>query len=194
LLAGLVRCGRCGRKMQVRYFASSRQRSTYQCTRAAHQTGSNAACQRIDGRRVDQVVLDAVFHALEPATLRATAGALAHAEGEHQQRLRAFEAALERTQYEAERAQRQFELVEPENRLVARSLETEWEARLAEVARAEATLADQRARKPVSLTDEEAAWLERAGADLRGVRRRQHHHGRAQAVTAHHSRRSYCHS
>ena len=169
LLPGLVRCGRCGRKMQVRYFAASRQRAIYQCTRAAHQTGSNSACQRIDGRRVDQVVLDAVFHALEPATLRATAGALAHAEAEHKERLRAFEAAVERSQYEAERARRQFDLVEPENRLVARSLESEWEARLAEVARAEAALADHRARKPVSLTDEEAAWLERAGADLRAV-------------------------
>ena len=54
-----------------------------------------------------------------------------------QQRLRAFEAAVERTQYEAERARRQFDLVEPENRLVARGLESEWEVRLAEVARAE---------------------------------------------------------
>jgi hypothetical protein len=114
-------------------------------------------------------VLDAVFHALEPASLRATTGALAHAEAEYEQRLRAFEAALERAQYEAERAPRQFDLVEPENRLVARGLENEWEARLAEVARAEAALAEQRARKPVSLTDEEAAWLERAGADLRVV-------------------------
>jgi DNA invertase Pin-like site-specific DNA recombinase len=169
LLTGLARCGRCGRKMQVRYSAASRQRSTYQCTRAAHQSGSNSACQRIDGRRVDQVVLDAVFHALQPASLRASAGALAHAEAEHEQRLRAFEAALERVQYDAERARRQFDLVEPENRLVARGLENEWEARLAEVARAEAALAEQRTRKPVSLTDEEAAWLERAGADLRAV-------------------------
>ena len=169
LLTGLACCGRCGRKMQVRYFAASRQRSTYQCTRAAHQTGSNSACQRIDGRRVDQVVLDAVFHALEPASLRATTGALAHAETEYEQRLRAFEAALERAQYEAERARRQFDLVEPENRLVARGLENEWETRLAEVARAEAALAAQRTRKPLSLTDEEAAWLERAGADLRAV-------------------------
>jgi DNA invertase Pin-like site-specific DNA recombinase len=169
LLTGLACCGRCGRKMQVRYLAASRQRSTYQCTRAAHQTGSNSACQRIDGRRVDQVVLEAVFHALEPASLRATTGALAHAEAEYEQRLRAFEAALERAQYEAERARRQFDLVEPENRLVARGLENEWETRLAEVARAEVALAEQRTRKPVSLTDEEAAWLGRVGADLRAV-------------------------
>jgi DNA invertase Pin-like site-specific DNA recombinase len=169
LLQGLVRCGRCGRRMQVGYWGASGQRPTYACTRAASETGSNSACQRVGGQRVDRVVLDAVFAALEPATLQATARALAHAEAEHEQRLRAFEKALERARYEAERARRQFDAVEPENRLVARSLEAEWEARLAEVARADAALADQRSRKPVSLTDEEAAWLERAGADLRAV-------------------------
>jgi hypothetical protein len=110
-----------------------------------------------------------VFAALEPASLQATARALAHAEAEHEQRLDAFEAAVERARYEAERARRQFDAVEPENRLVARSLEAEWEARLAEVERAEAALVDQRSRRPISLTDEEAAWLERAGADLRAV-------------------------
>jgi DNA invertase Pin-like site-specific DNA recombinase len=169
LLAGLVRCGRCGRRMQVGYWGSAGRRPTYVCARAARETGSNSACQRIGGRRIDETVLDAVFTALEPAALQATARALAHAEAEHEQGLHAFEVALERAQYEAERAQRQFDAVEPENRLVARSLEAEWEARLAEVARAEAALADQRARKPTSLTNEEAAWFERAGADLRAV-------------------------
>jgi Recombinase/Recombinase zinc beta ribbon domain len=169
LLQGLVRCGRCGRRMQVGYWGQAGLRPTYACTRGAYETGSNDACQRIGGRRVDQVVLDAVFAALEPASLQATARALAHAEAEHEQRLRAFEAAVERAQYEAERARRQFDAVEPENRLVARSLEAEWEARLSEVQRAEQALADRRAQRPVSLTDEEAAWLERAGADLRAV-------------------------
>jgi DNA invertase Pin-like site-specific DNA recombinase len=169
LLAGLVRCGRCGRKMQVGYWGQAGARPTYTCARAAREIGSNSACQRVAGARVDQVVLDAVFAALEPASLRATAHALAQAEAEHEQRLCAFETAVERAQYEAERARRQFDAVEPENRLVARDLEGEWEARLAEVARAEQALADQRARRPVALTDEEAAWLERAGVDLRAV-------------------------
>ena len=170
LLQGLVRCGRCGRKMQVGYWGTAAaRRPTYACTRGAYETGSNDACQRIGGRRVDQVVLDAVFTALEPATLRATAHALGQAEAEHEQRLQAFQKAVERARYEADRARRQFDAVEPENRLVARDLESEWEARLAEVARAEQALADQRARRPVALTDAEAAWLERAGADLRAV-------------------------
>jgi hypothetical protein len=170
LLQGLVVCGRCARRMQVGYWGAARAaRPVYACARAAYQTGSSEVCQRIGGGRVDQVVLDAVFGALEPASLLASARALAHAEAEHQQRLGAFEAALERARYEAERARRQFDSVEPENRLVARGLEAEWEARLAEVQRAERSLEEQRTRRPVSLTDEEAAWLQRAGADLRAV-------------------------
>lgn len=168
LLQGLVRCGRCGRRMQVGYWGTSGQRPTYACTRAARETG-DAACQQIGGRRVDQAVLDVVFAALEPASLSATAGALAHAEAEHQHGLGAFEAALERARYDAERARRQFDAVEPENRLVARGLEAELETRLAEVARADAGLADRRARRPLSLTEQEAAWLQHAGADLRAV-------------------------
>ena len=71
--------------------------------------------------------------------------------------------------YEADRARRQFEAVEPENRLVARSVEAAWEAALGEVRRAEADLTAQRARRPTALTAEELAWVSRAGADVRAI-------------------------
>ncbi|MHB1891528.1 MAG: recombinase family protein [Acidimicrobiales bacterium] len=169
LLAGLVRCGVCGRTMQVHYWSSGGRQPTYACLRAAYEIGSVDACQRVGGRRVDETVVAAVFEALEPAGLAATAKALAEAEAEHQRGLVAFEAAVERARYEAARARRQFDAVEPENRLVARGLEAAWEARLAEVARSEKALADKAARRPVLLSDEEIAWLKRAGADLRAV-------------------------
>ncbi len=169
LLQGLVRCGRCGRMMQVAYWGSSGKQPAYECVRAFAQAGSTGACQRVGGRRVDEAVVAAVFEALEPAGLAATAKALAETEAEHQRGLVAFEAAVERARYDAERARRQFDGVEPENRLVARSLEAEWESRLGEVARAEVALAERTARRPVSLTDEELSWLEGVGADLRAV-------------------------
>jgi hypothetical protein len=113
--------------------------------------------------------LDQVFRVLEPAALAATAQALTEAEAHHAQRLRVFELAVERARFEAERARRQFDAVEPENRLVARTLERTWEERLAAVRQAEADLATQRARRPVTLSADETAWLNRAGADLRAV-------------------------
>lgn len=169
LLAGLVRCGVCGRMMQVHYWGSGGRLAGYACLRAAYEIGSVDACQRVGGRRVDEAVVTAVFEALVPASLAATAKALAEADAEQRRGLVAFEAAAERARYEAERARRQFDAVEPENRLVARGLEATWEARLAEVAVAEKALAERRAHRPVSLSEEETAWLKQAGADLRAV-------------------------
>ena len=143
--------------------------SAYSCVRAATDIGSNGACQRVGGRRVDATVLEAVFEALEPASLQATAKALSEAEAESQRRLVAFEAAVERAGYEAERARRQFEAVEPENRLVARGLESAWETRLIELRRAPRQRWPPSMEKTLSLGDEELAWLTRAGADLRAV-------------------------
>jgi excisionase family DNA binding protein len=169
LLQGLLRCGRCGRMMQVTYAGTTGNVPRYACVRSLHLYGSSSACQSLGGRRLEQVVLSEVFAALAPARLAATAKALREAGAEHTRSTSVFETALERARFEAERARRQFDAVEPENRLVARSLEAEWEARLGELARAEAALASQRARRPVSLSAEEESWLSRTGADLRAV-------------------------
>ena len=83
--------------------------------------------------------------------------------------LAAFELAVERARYEAGRARRQYDAVEPENRLVARTLERAWEDKLAAVRQAENDLRAQQARRPVSLTSEELAWITSAGADIKAV-------------------------
>jgi hypothetical protein len=141
----------------------------YVCAQARTLYGTGTACQSLGGRRLEQRVCDEVFAVLEPAALTATAKALAEAETHHAARLKAFELTVERARYDAERAQRQFDAVEPENRLVARTVEAAWEQRLAEQRRAEADLAAQRARRPSVLTPDELAWLRRAGADVRRV-------------------------
>jgi biotin operon repressor len=110
-----------------------------------------------------------VFRVLAPASLAATAQALSEAEQVHAANLRAFSLAVERARFEADRARRQYDVVEPENRLVARTLERTLEAKLALQRQAERDLLAQQARRPVRLTDEELAWLTRAGADVRAV-------------------------
>ena len=114
-------------------------------------------------------MLAEVFRVLEPAAIAATAKALADQKASEAARLRAFETAVERCRYEAERARRQFDACEPENRLVARTLEANWEKALRDLERAESDLAAQRARRTSPLTSEELKRLERAGADLRAV-------------------------
>jgi DNA invertase Pin-like site-specific DNA recombinase len=168
LLQGRLRCGRCGRMMQTGYSGQSGS-SRYICARGRQLYGTDAACQSLGGRRLEQRVLDEVFAVLEPAALGATAKALADAESAHARRLETFELAVERARFDAERARRQFDATEPENRLVGRTLEAAWETALATVRRCEADLAAQRARRPATLTAEELEWVTRAGADVRAI-------------------------
>jgi len=165
-LQGLLRCGRCGRLMQVAYHSGGR--PAYRCGRANQMYGART-CQRIGGRRLHETILDELLAALAPAALAATARAMADAETRYRQNLAVFERAAERARYEAGRALRQYDNIEPENRLVARTLEAVLEDKLAAVRTAEDQLAAQRARRPVTLTDEETAWIAAAGADLQAV-------------------------
>jgi DNA invertase Pin-like site-specific DNA recombinase len=169
LLQGLLRCGQCGRIMQTGYSGANGNSPRYVCARAKQLYGTDRGCQSIGGGRLETTVLDQLFAVLEPASLTATAKALTEADQHHRQRLAAFELAVERARYEADRARRQFDAVEPENRLVARTLERTLEDKLAAVRRAEHDLHAQRARRPVTLTDDELAWIQSAGADVRAV-------------------------
>ena len=169
LLQGLLRCGRCGRIMQVGYSGPAGKWPRYVCSRAKQLYAGERTCQSIGGIRLEQVILAELFKVLEPAALEATAKALAEADEHYRQRLAAFELAVERARYEAGRARRQYDAVDPENRLVARTLERAWEDKLAAIRQAENDLRAQQARRPVSLTSEELGWITSAGADIAAV-------------------------
>jgi DNA invertase Pin-like site-specific DNA recombinase/predicted DNA-binding transcriptional regulator AlpA len=169
LLQGLLRCGRCGRIMQTGYSGPKGNSPRYVCARAKQLYGTERGCCSIGGGRLERTILAELFAVLEPASLEATAKALAEAEQHYQQRLAAFELAVERARYEASRASRQYDAVEPENRLVARTLEHAWEDKLAAVRQAENDLRAQQARRPVSLTSQELTWITTAGADVKAV-------------------------
>jgi DNA invertase Pin-like site-specific DNA recombinase len=156
LLQGLLRCGRCGRIMQTGYSGAKGNCPRYVCARAKQLYAGEHVCQSIGGIRLENTVMDEMFDVLAPAALTATAQALAEADANYQRDLAVFELAVERARYEADRARRQFDNVEPENRLVARTLETALESKLAAVRAAENNLAAQRARRPVALTEAEA--------------------------------------
>jgi len=169
LLQGRLRCGKCGRLMQTGYSGVKGNCPRYLCGRAKQLYGGETGCQSLGGRRLETRILQEVFAVLQPAALTATAQALADAERAHAATLRAFELTVERARYEAARAQRQYDAVEPENRLVARTLERALEAKLAAQRQTERDLLAAQARRPVRLTEEELAWLSRAGADVRAV-------------------------
>ncbi|HTR94172.1 MAG TPA: recombinase family protein, partial [Trebonia sp.] len=169
LLQGLLRCGKCGRIMQTGYSGKDGNSPRYVCARAKQLYGGERTCQSIGGLRLEQTVLAELFTVLRPASLEATAKALAEAEDRYQRDLAVFGLAVERARYEADRARRQYDAVEPENRLVARTLERAWEDKLAAIRKAERDLRAMQARKPAALTAGELAWIASAGADIRAV-------------------------
>jgi DNA invertase Pin-like site-specific DNA recombinase len=126
LLVGLLVCGKCGCRMSIHYQAQGHR---YQCGRQATDYGG-VSCQGISGESLDQAVVSFALQALSPASIELSLAALTQLEQEHQDLTVMWQQRLERAKYEAERAQRHYQFVEPENRLVARQLAQEWEAKL----------------------------------------------------------------
>lgn len=145
LLHGIAWCARCGHKMYVRYKGGGE----YVCNHLRTHSGL-PTCQHIRAERVDAAVADAFLTALAPAEFDALSRAR-RAQSQVDSALRAnAEREVERTRYAAALAQRQFNRVDPDNRLVAAELERRWECALMEVRAAEAALAEHSAPRPTS--------------------------------------------
>jgi DNA invertase Pin-like site-specific DNA recombinase len=166
LLQGLVRCGHCGRRMQVAYSGTSGTVPRYACVRAHHLHGTDHSCQSVGGTRLERAITSAFLEAVTPAGIRASAQAIEEIEQQHDERLVGQRLAVERAEFEAGRARRQFDACEPENRLVARTLEARFEIALEEVERERRKLAELEARRPQPLTDTERAALAKIARDL----------------------------
>src|SRR4051794_34613450 len=126
LLQGLVVCGRCGRRMSVSHGS---RHLRYQCRRAQIDYGT-PLCQAFPAAHLDHAAGELFLEAVRPAAIETTLAALAVPERGHRARDRHWRLRIERARYEAQRAQRQYDAIEPENRLAARSLETRWDAAL----------------------------------------------------------------
>ena len=135
LLGGILRCGRCGRRMTVAYSGPA-SRLRYQCSRAMADY-AEPVCQGLAGGVLDELVAEQVLTALKPAALELDLVAGDDLERERARLHQNRRQELERARYEAERAFRQYDAVEPENRLVARELERRWEEALKEQRRLE---------------------------------------------------------
>lgn len=133
LLAGLLRCKRCGRKLSVTYGGRGGTVPTYVCSGSRGQDGS-ADCLQFGGLRVDQTVSHEVLRVVEPAAVDAAFRAIEELNHESEERIRLLALELRQAEYEADRAFRQYNRTEPENRLVAASLESKWNATLEHVA------------------------------------------------------------
>jgi len=150
LLQGIVRCGRCGALMHLGYSGPRGEYPVYRCEYAVSEHGG-PRCQEVRGLGLDAEVERVFLAALEPDRIALSLAALGELDKEHAALKRQRELHLQRLEYEAERARRQYDAVEPENRLVARSLERAWEEKL---------LAVEKAKQ------DHAAWVEEQQLEL----------------------------
>jgi len=168
LLAGLVRCGRCGKKMRVRYGSRSTRNSVavyYQCTASQRQAIGKQICSLFGGVTVEQAIVDAVLASLAPARMEVLTQATERLARARTQKRQQLELDLEHASFEADRRRRQYDAVEPENRLVARNLEHHWNEALANVKRLQQALSELD-RSPPALSKKEEAELHRLAWDL----------------------------
>ena len=148
LLQGLIICGVCGRHLRVAYKKTPR----YFCNEELKRV-QGPACISVTGPPLDEVVTRAFFEALRPAQLDALEAILADQEAEYRRLLLHWDERIKRARYAAQLTQRQYSTVDPENRLVAASLERRWEASLRELAETEEGYARQaKALRPMPLS------------------------------------------
>ena len=163
LLGGLLRCSHCGRKLFVGY-GKNKTQPRYLC-HGGRQSRGSASCQSLGGAGVDRAVSDVVLEAIQPAGIEAALEAMKQFDHEHDERRRLLELSLEKSRYEVDRARRQYDEVDPANRLVASELESRWNAALARAAELEQQL-DTATHERHELTEQDQVRLLELGRDL----------------------------
>jgi len=129
LLQGLVICGKCGRRMSVRYTGNGGIVPQYECG-GRWEKGNTAYCNSVRAKEVDDAVVKRLLEAMQPSNIELAIQVMDKLLERDDSADKGWKLALENAEYEAARAEYQYQLVEPENRLVARSLETRWNEKL----------------------------------------------------------------
>ncbi len=181
LLAGLLRCGHCGRRLHVSYSGTAGYCVRYHC-HGAHLNHGTERCIAFGGLRVDAAVSAELLRVLAPLGIKAALHAIDARAADNSEVHRQAELALTQARYEAGLARRQYDAVDPDNRLVASELERRWNDRLVEVHRIEEQLAALATAKVAMPTAEERTRLMALGADVEAL----WHHPGASAETRKH--------
>jgi DNA invertase Pin-like site-specific DNA recombinase len=168
LLPGLLRCGHCGRKLKVRYRADL-PANQYYCVRPIEEDNAGKVCTVISGSHLDRAVSEALLQLLTPLGIEAALAAIESGQDRYRDQRRQAELALEAARYEAGLARRQYDAVDPDNRLVAGELERRWNERLVAAQRLEAQLAAMVDDTSGQLSAAERERLMNLGRDLSAV-------------------------
>ncbi len=161
LLQGLALCGRCGRRMQTVY--PNQQRPYYECR---NHPDEERTCWSAAARNIDTKVAEIFLEAFAPSEIDLSLAVFKEVERQTEDIDRQWKLRLERARYETERAERQYNAVEPENRVVARTLETRWNEKLQELQQVERDYEDTRRAKKLVLTPKDKKAILALAKDL----------------------------
>jgi hypothetical protein len=168
VLAGLVRCGRCGRRMMVRY-AGPKKLVSYTCTRGSADYGE-PLCQGLsNASTLEDLAARQLLAAVQPAALEASLAAVAGVERQRAELTRQWQLRRERAAITVDRAARQYQACEPENRLVARELERRWEEALKQKQQLDEEYDRFLRSAPAELSDTALSSIRTLAADLPAV-------------------------
>lgn len=168
LLQGLATCGKCGRRLKV-YYQGKYSTPGYYCAASNIVAGRAKYCMRIGGVKIDDAVAGAFLDAITPAAMEAAILTEKNIEADHDAAMAQYQLQVERLQYEADRAERRYRAVEPENRLVARTLESQWERCLNQLDDAKKELERRQQQRQKKLTSEQRSRIRRLSEDLSQV-------------------------
>jgi DNA invertase Pin-like site-specific DNA recombinase len=178
LLTGLLRCGHCGRRLLVSYNGTKGDVGRYNCDATRSNPGADP-CISFGALRVDEAVGAEIVRLLQPLGVEAAVHAITECEHQSGEKQRQLDLALEQARYEAARARRQYDTVDPDNRLVVGELERRWNTALAAVRALEEELEALLRQRPAALSAKERQRLLQMGGDLEAA----WHHPAANAVT-----------
>lgn len=164
LLSGLLICGQCGLRMSSMY-TNSGHGLRYCCSRMAMDY-AEPQCQSLTGKPLEALIVDLVFKALKPSALDVSLKVAEDLENERLQLQTHWNQRLERAAYNVDRAKRQYNSVDPENRLVLRSLESQWEKALAEQDTLKSEYAHFLEKLPTTLSEEERNTIRKLAHDI----------------------------
>ena len=168
LLAGLLRCGHCGRKFHVTYSGTEGNCLRYSCQGAMINHGTDR-CISFGGLKADRLVEKEILRRLEPLGIDAALAAIDRRGHHDDERIAQKELALEQARFEVARAHRQYDAVDPDNRLVAAELERRWNESLKHHRDIEAELEAMKSSRPASLTEDMRRALLQLGEDVPAV-------------------------
>ena len=165
LLQGLATCGHCGRKLHTHYRGKN-QAPGYHCSNKSIVDGRGVYCLNVGGVQIDEAVVNAFLSAVAPAGLAASMRAAELLQADHDGALAQWRLAVERADYEVQRAERRYRAVDPDNRLVARGLEAQWEQCLRALEQARSELTRREQLRPQQLTPAQRERVSALGRDL----------------------------